>query len=81
MRLKFLTGAGYDDTRIAFDAQIVRGLSYYTGPVYEAVLTIETTDDKGKHKGLFNFVLANYSLGNFLQNLFIQVGNLLIFSQ
>ncbi|MCP4581300.1 MAG: histidine--tRNA ligase [candidate division Zixibacteria bacterium] len=45
---EFLTGAGYDDTRIAFDAQIVRGLSYYTGPVYEVVLTIETTDDKGK---------------------------------
>ena len=45
---EFLTGAGYGDDRVVFDAQIVRGLSYYTGPVYEAQLTIETTDDKGK---------------------------------
>lgn len=45
---EFLTGAGYGDDRIIFDAQIVRGLSYYTGPVYEALLTIPTTDDKGR---------------------------------
>ena len=45
---KFLTDSGYDNDRIQFDAQIVRGLGYYTGPVYEAVLTIETTDEKGK---------------------------------
>jgi len=44
----FLSGAGYGDDRILFDAQIVRGLSYYTGPVYEALLTIETTDEKGR---------------------------------
>lgn len=42
----FLTSAGYGDNRILFDAQIVRGLSYYTGPVYEALLTIETNDEK-----------------------------------
>jgi len=44
----FLTAAGFGDDRIVFDAQIVRGLAYYTGPVYEALLTIETVDDKGK---------------------------------
>jgi len=44
----FLSGAGYDENRIVFDTQIVRGLSYYTGPVYEIFLKIETTDDQGK---------------------------------
>ena len=45
---RFLADAGYHDDRICFDTQIVRGLSYYTGPVYEAFLTIETTDEKGR---------------------------------
>jgi histidyl-tRNA synthetase len=45
---EFLSGAGYDENRIVFDTRIVRGLSYYTGPVYEIFLTIETTDGKGK---------------------------------
>jgi len=45
---EFLTAAGYDNDRIQFDTQIVRGLSYYTGPVYEVFLTIPTTDDRGK---------------------------------
>jgi len=45
---QFLDSAGYHDDRIRFDPQIVRGLAYYTGPVYEAFLTIPTTDAKGK---------------------------------
>jgi len=45
---EFLIGASYDENRIVFDTRIVRGLSYYTGPVYEIFLTTETTDDKGK---------------------------------
>jgi len=45
---EFLTAAGYDNDRIQFDTQIVRGLSYYTGPVYEVFLTIPTTDERGR---------------------------------
>jgi histidyl-tRNA synthetase len=39
--------AGYEDDRIRFDSTIVRGLEYYTGPVFEAELTFEVKDDKG----------------------------------
>ena len=39
--------AGYDSDRILLDPSVVRGLGYYTGPVYEAELTFETTDDEG----------------------------------
>ena len=31
-----------------FDPSVVRGLEYYTGPVYEVELLIETKDDKGR---------------------------------
>ncbi|MCD6326821.1 histidine--tRNA ligase [bacterium] len=41
---EFLTAAGYDETKIIFDPTIVRGLTYYTGPVYEASLR----DESGK---------------------------------
>jgi histidyl-tRNA synthetase len=40
--------AGYDDGRIVIDPSVVRGLEYYTGPVYEIELTFETKDDKGR---------------------------------
>ncbi|MEP3276379.1 MAG: histidine--tRNA ligase [Stappiaceae bacterium] len=40
--------AGYDDGRILIDPSVVRGLEYYTGPVYEAELTFETTDKDGQ---------------------------------
>ncbi|HEX5778600.1 MAG TPA: ATP phosphoribosyltransferase regulatory subunit, partial [Xanthobacteraceae bacterium] len=39
--------SGYDDGRIAIDPSVVRGLEYYTGPVYEAELTFEVKDEKG----------------------------------
>jgi histidyl-tRNA synthetase len=39
--------AGYDD-RICIDKTVVRGLEYYTGPVYEVELTFEIKDDKGR---------------------------------
>ncbi len=39
--------AGYDTRRIRIDNTVVRGLEYYTGPVYEAELTFETKDEKG----------------------------------
>jgi len=38
--------AGYDD-RIRIDPSVVRGLEYYTGPVFEAELTFEVKDEKG----------------------------------
>jgi histidyl-tRNA synthetase len=40
--------AGYKNDRIVIDPSVVRGLEYYTGPVYEVELTFETKDDKGR---------------------------------
>lgn len=42
-----LKAAGYAD-RIKIDPSVVRGLEYYTGPVFEAELTFEITDDDGR---------------------------------
>ena len=39
--------AGYND-RIRIDRTVVRGLEYYTGPVYEVELTFEVKDEKGR---------------------------------
>lgn len=39
--------AGFDSDRIIFDPSIVRGLDYYTGPVFEAELTFDATDEDG----------------------------------
>ncbi|MES1989673.1 MAG: histidine--tRNA ligase [Pseudomonadota bacterium] len=41
------TAAGYGTDRIEFNSWIVRGLGYYTGPVFEAELLIEAQDEKG----------------------------------
>ena len=40
--------AGYDDGRIKIDPSVVRGLEYYTGPVYEAELLFEVPNEKGE---------------------------------
>lgn len=40
--------AGYEADRIKIDPSVVRGLEYYTGPVYEAELTFEVPNDKGE---------------------------------
>ncbi len=42
------TASGYSDDRILVDPSVVRGLEYYTGPVYEIELTLETKDEKGR---------------------------------
>jgi histidyl-tRNA synthetase len=42
-----VNAAGYSD-RIRVDKTVVRGLEYYTGPVYEIELLIETKDEKGR---------------------------------
>jgi histidyl-tRNA synthetase len=39
--------AGYND-RVRIDKTVVRGLEYYTGPVYEVELTFEVKDEKGR---------------------------------
>jgi histidyl-tRNA synthetase len=44
----FLDTVGYGDDRIVFDPSVVRGLDYYTGPVFEAELTFEVTDEDGR---------------------------------
>jgi histidyl-tRNA synthetase len=40
--------AGYEASQIRIDPSVVRGLEYYTGPVFEAELTAPITDDKGQ---------------------------------
>jgi len=40
--------AGFDESRILVDRSVVRGLEYYTGPVYEVELTFEIKDEKGR---------------------------------
>jgi histidyl-tRNA synthetase len=40
--------AGYLEDRILIDRSVVRGLEYYTGPVFEAELTFEVKDDDGR---------------------------------
>ncbi len=40
--------AGYGPDRIVIDPAVVRGLGYYTGPVFEAELTFEIEDEKGR---------------------------------
>ncbi|MCV0368735.1 MULTISPECIES: histidine--tRNA ligase [Filomicrobium] len=44
---ELISAAGYSD-RVKIDPSVVRGLEYYTGPVFEAELTFEVTGDDGK---------------------------------
>ena len=43
-----MAAAGYGPDRVEIDPSVVRGLGYYTGPVFEAELTFEIKDDKGR---------------------------------
>ncbi|WP_225027794.1 histidine--tRNA ligase [Xinfangfangia pollutisoli] len=43
-----LAAQGYGPDRIQIDPGVVRGLGYYTGPVFEAELTFQVTDEKGR---------------------------------
>jgi histidyl-tRNA synthetase len=43
-----LIGASGYESRILIDPSVVRGLEYYTGPVYEVELLLETKDEKGR---------------------------------
>lgn len=42
-----LTAAGFSEDRVVIDPSIVRGLEYYTGPVFEAELLFEARSDEG----------------------------------
>jgi len=43
-----VAAGGYEDGRVVIDPSVVRGLEYYTGPVFEAELTFEVKGDDGK---------------------------------
>ncbi len=45
-----VAAGGYDAARIDIDPSVVRGLGYYTGPVFEAELTFEIFDEKGRKR-------------------------------
>jgi histidyl-tRNA synthetase len=45
---KLVSSAGYEMDRVRIDPSVVRGLEYYTGPVYEVELLLDTTDEKGR---------------------------------
>ncbi|MCW9041914.1 MAG: histidine--tRNA ligase [Pseudopelagicola sp.] len=45
-----LEAGGYGPDRIEIDPSVVRGLGYYTGPVFEAELTFEIFDEKGRKR-------------------------------
>ncbi|RKF13787.1 histidine--tRNA ligase [Roseovarius spongiae] len=45
-----LDSQGYGPDRIVIDPSVVRGLGYYTGPVYEAELTFDILDEKGRKR-------------------------------
>jgi histidyl-tRNA synthetase len=45
---EFIEAAGYGSSQIVIDHSVVRGLEYYTGPVFEAELTFEIKNDEGQ---------------------------------
>lgn len=47
---EMLLAQNYGPDRIRIDPSVVRGLGYYTGPVFEAELTFEILDEKGQKR-------------------------------
>ncbi|MCC0020715.1 MAG: histidine--tRNA ligase [Nitratireductor sp.] len=45
---ELVRSAGYGPDRIKIDPSVVRGLEYYTGPVFEAELTFPVVNEKGE---------------------------------
>jgi histidyl-tRNA synthetase len=45
---ELVVSSGYESDRIRIDPSVVRGLEYYTGPVFEAQLTFEVPNEKGE---------------------------------
>ncbi|SHG68425.1 histidine--tRNA ligase [Bradyrhizobium erythrophlei] len=46
--LSLFRSAGYGSRRVRIESSVVRGLEYYTGPVYEVELLLDTKDEKGR---------------------------------
>jgi histidyl-tRNA synthetase len=44
--IELCRSARYGEDRIRYDSSVVRGLEYYTGPVFEAELLVETKDEE-----------------------------------
>lgn len=47
---EFSESSGFSNNKIAVDSTVVRGLGYYTGPVFEAQLTFDIFDEKGRKR-------------------------------
>jgi histidyl-tRNA synthetase len=45
---RLVSASGYGPDRVVIDPSVVRGLEYYTGPVYEVELLLDTKDEKGR---------------------------------
>jgi histidyl-tRNA synthetase len=45
---RLFSSSGYGSDRIKIDPSVVRGLEYYTGPVFEIELTFPVTNEKGE---------------------------------
>ena len=45
---ELIVASGYGHDAIRLDFSVVRGLEYYTGPVFEVELTFEINDEKGR---------------------------------
>ena len=66
-----LEAQGYGPDRIVIDPSVVRGLGYYTGPVFEAELTFEILDEKGRKRqfgsvaggGRYDDLVKRFSIG------------------
>ncbi len=46
--VEIVQNSGYYDDRIRIDTSVIRGLEYYTGPVYEVELLLDTVDEQGR---------------------------------
>jgi histidyl-tRNA synthetase len=46
--IEFVASAGYEENRILIDPSVVRGLEYYTGPVFEAELLFDVKNEQGQ---------------------------------
>ena len=45
---EYVDAAGYGSGRVLIDPSVVRGLEYYTGPVFEAELLFDVVNEKGQ---------------------------------
>jgi histidyl-tRNA synthetase len=43
-------GLGFDEERIVFDPTLMRGMAYYTGPVYEVESLLTYKDERGRER-------------------------------